>query len=351
MRSSMTASPKCLPSRVCLLLSAHQITPRVKPGSTEEGWTRRGQIRDKCPLGWDNDGCDERLYPEPKGTCQVKASRNLAAISVTFDEDNLVPNGGLIAPAALAQRLGIAELVQDRVRLDKTPSGRGQQRRQSADRARIDVGRRRQHRRHRRAARRRGRSSSTTSARPRRSGPGCGRSTGATSVSSTRSAANRLNGQARPGWARPICPPVDDRHRLHHPPGLRGEKTGLHVRYTKVCGCHHAPGPCGCWTRPATSGCCARDPAPAAGVARLGTGCSKVTGLPPPRARCAEVHAGAGRSGISSRSRGGQVRVTVTGFAAWVARARRSKGSLVRTTAPPGRSALATTIASVAEIP
>jgi hypothetical protein len=47
----------------------------------------------------------------------VKASHNLSAVAVSFDETNLVPNAGLIAPAALAQRLGIAELVRQRVRL------------------------------------------------------------------------------------------------------------------------------------------------------------------------------------------------------------------------------------------
>jgi hypothetical protein len=42
---------------------------------------------------------------------------------VTFDEHNLVPNAGLIAPAMLAQRLGIADLVQHTVRLDKDRPG------------------------------------------------------------------------------------------------------------------------------------------------------------------------------------------------------------------------------------
>ena len=61
--------------------------------------------------------------PEPKGISQVKASHNLSAVTVTFDEDNLVPNAGLIAPAAMAQRLGVAPLVQARVRLDQARPG------------------------------------------------------------------------------------------------------------------------------------------------------------------------------------------------------------------------------------
>lgn len=56
--------------------------------------------------------------PDPKGTFQMKASHNLAAVSMTFDEDNLVPNAGLVAPGLLAQRLGVAETVRQRVRLD-----------------------------------------------------------------------------------------------------------------------------------------------------------------------------------------------------------------------------------------
>lgn len=49
----------------------------------------------------------------------MKASHNLGAVAVSFDEDNLVPNAGLVAPALLAQRLGIADLVERRVRLAK----------------------------------------------------------------------------------------------------------------------------------------------------------------------------------------------------------------------------------------
>jgi Transposase DDE domain group 1 len=61
--------------------------------------------------------------PEPEGIYQVKASHNLAAVDVSFDEDNLVPNAGLIAPAMLAQRLGVARLVDRRVRLDRGRAG------------------------------------------------------------------------------------------------------------------------------------------------------------------------------------------------------------------------------------
>ena len=54
----------------------------------------------------------------------MRSSHNLAAIETTFDEDNLVPNAGLQAPAALAQKLGVAELVDERVKLPKGVAGR-----------------------------------------------------------------------------------------------------------------------------------------------------------------------------------------------------------------------------------
>jgi hypothetical protein len=63
------------------------------------------------------------MSPEPEGICRVKASHKLSAVAVSFDEDNLVPNGGLIAPAMLAQKLGIAEAVDERVRLNRDQPG------------------------------------------------------------------------------------------------------------------------------------------------------------------------------------------------------------------------------------
>jgi len=54
----------------------------------------------------------------------MRSSHNLAGIETTFDEDNLVPNAGLVAPAALAQKLGIAALVDEHVRLSADAAGR-----------------------------------------------------------------------------------------------------------------------------------------------------------------------------------------------------------------------------------
>lgn len=54
----------------------------------------------------------------------MRSSHKLVQVETTFDEDNLVPNAGLQVPAALAQKLGVAELVDERVRLPKGVAGR-----------------------------------------------------------------------------------------------------------------------------------------------------------------------------------------------------------------------------------
>jgi hypothetical protein len=53
----------------------------------------------------------------------VDASHNLAAVTVTYDDDNLVPNAGLIAPALLAERLDVGGGVDRRVRPDRDRPG------------------------------------------------------------------------------------------------------------------------------------------------------------------------------------------------------------------------------------
>src|SRR5680860_1120574 len=47
----------------------------------------------------------------------MRASHDLSRVSISFDEPNLVSHAGLVAPAALAQRLGVAALVDARVDL------------------------------------------------------------------------------------------------------------------------------------------------------------------------------------------------------------------------------------------
>ena len=47
----------------------------------------------------------------------MRASHNLSSVSVSCDEPNLVSGAGLLPAAVLAQKIGLAELVQQRVRL------------------------------------------------------------------------------------------------------------------------------------------------------------------------------------------------------------------------------------------
>jgi len=55
----------------------------------------------------------------------VRASHDLARVSVTYDEPNLVSSAGLLPAAALAQKLGVAELVEQRVRLGEPGANGG----------------------------------------------------------------------------------------------------------------------------------------------------------------------------------------------------------------------------------
>ena len=54
----------------------------------------------------------------------MRSSHSLAAIETTFDEDNLVANAGLLVPGALAQKLGVAELVDEHLKLPVDAVGR-----------------------------------------------------------------------------------------------------------------------------------------------------------------------------------------------------------------------------------
>jgi pimeloyl-ACP methyl ester carboxylesterase len=51
----------------------------------------------------------------------MRSSHSLDAIAVTFDDERLVADAGLIAPATLAQHLGLRELFDDHVDLGEAP--------------------------------------------------------------------------------------------------------------------------------------------------------------------------------------------------------------------------------------
>lgn len=52
-----------------------------------------------------------------------RVSQNLDRVRVTFDDDNLVANAGLLLPATLAERLGVEALINATVRLDGRVGG------------------------------------------------------------------------------------------------------------------------------------------------------------------------------------------------------------------------------------
>jgi hypothetical protein len=55
----------------------------------------------------------------------VRASHELSRITTSFDETNLVPNAGLLPAAMLAERLGLAELIESRLHLAKHGANSG----------------------------------------------------------------------------------------------------------------------------------------------------------------------------------------------------------------------------------
>lgn len=55
----------------------------------------------------------------------MRASHDLSRVSVTVDEANLVPSAGLLPAALLAQRVGLAELVEERLTLQRQAARSG----------------------------------------------------------------------------------------------------------------------------------------------------------------------------------------------------------------------------------
>lgn len=55
----------------------------------------------------------------------MKTSHGLARVAVSFDETNLAPHAGLLPAAALAQRLGLAGLIDQRLGLASEAANSG----------------------------------------------------------------------------------------------------------------------------------------------------------------------------------------------------------------------------------
>ena len=52
-----------------------------------------------------------------------RVSQSLDRVRVTFDDDNLVANAGLLLPATLVEQLGVESLINTTVRLDGRVGG------------------------------------------------------------------------------------------------------------------------------------------------------------------------------------------------------------------------------------
>ena len=69
--------------------------------------------------------CLGSISPSVKGIYEVQACHTAAAVSVTFDEPNLVSCAGLVPVLRLAQRAGLHEVAQRRVRLPVSAGSAG----------------------------------------------------------------------------------------------------------------------------------------------------------------------------------------------------------------------------------
>jgi len=74
-------------------------------------------IHGKCPLTWDDGGCETIQNPKSEGTLLMRSSHSLDAVGVTFDDGHLVANAGLIHTATLAEHLGLKGLFEEYVDL------------------------------------------------------------------------------------------------------------------------------------------------------------------------------------------------------------------------------------------
>jgi Transposase DDE domain group 1 len=73
------------------------------------------------PLTWENVGCEATFLDRVGSTFSMPSSHSLDGIGVIFDDGRLVANAGLIAPATLAQHLGLQELFDSFVDLGDAP--------------------------------------------------------------------------------------------------------------------------------------------------------------------------------------------------------------------------------------
>ena len=79
-------------------------------------WVYAARLKDQVPSDQGRCGCRRQSFPGPDGSGKMRASHNLSGVSVSCDEPNLVSGAGLLPAAVLAQKIGLAELIEQRVR-------------------------------------------------------------------------------------------------------------------------------------------------------------------------------------------------------------------------------------------
>ena len=157
----------------------------------------------------------------------MRASHSLSGVSVSCDEPNLVSGAGLLPAAGLTQKIGLAGLVEQRVRLARHGANGGTKALTVIGSMLLGGIRSPTPRCCRRARPAR---CSISFAHRRRSDRGCARSSGPTCASrrrDSRAAGPVVGRRRRPGRS---CGSVDVRSGLHDLPGLRPGQAGRRVR-------------------------------------------------------------------------------------------------------------------------
>src|ERR687884_50767 len=71
----------------------------------------------RVPLTWDDGSCEGICHAGEGSTRRMQSSHATGAVGVVFDDPNLVADAGLVPVVALAERVGLPELVTEHVKI------------------------------------------------------------------------------------------------------------------------------------------------------------------------------------------------------------------------------------------
>src|ERR687884_837796 len=71
----------------------------------------------RVPLTWDDGSCEGICHAGEGSTRRMQSLHAPAAVDVAFDDPNLVADAGLVPVVALAEQVGLPELVTEHVRI------------------------------------------------------------------------------------------------------------------------------------------------------------------------------------------------------------------------------------------